>query len=102
MTRPTLTATVYDKRGRQLAKENNSYTQTHPVQYKYANAVGEPTRIYLHAEIAALVKAIKNGKPYKLTVERYDRRGLSKCAKPCAACERAIKAFGVKRVEYTT
>lgn len=101
MTKPILTAYIYDKRGRLLAKENNSYTQTHPIQYKYANLVGEPARIFLHAEIAALLKSIKHGKPFRIVVERYDRQGLSKCAKPCAACARAIKAFGVKRIEYT-
>lgn len=101
MSRPTLTATVFDKRGNVLAKESNSYVCTHPIQYQFANSVGEPWRIYLHAEIAAIIKAIKRGKPHKIKVERYDKQGNFKCAKPCSICSAAIRHYGIKYVEYS-
>lgn len=35
-----IVATVYDKKGRVLAKEKNSYSKSHPLQAKYAAKVG--------------------------------------------------------------
>ena len=102
MAKPILTATIFDKHGNILARESNSYNCTHPIQYKFANIVGEPTRIYLHAEIAAIVKVKQKAKMYKIKVERYDRQGILKCAKPCKVCEAAINFYGIKYVEYST
>lgn len=70
-----------------------------PAQVRYADINTE--RIYLHAEIAALVKLKKGMKPYKIVIERYGKDGRSRIAKPCPVCERAIKAWNIKRVEYT-
>ena len=95
-----ITASLFNKRGMLLTQATNSYTKTHPAQRQYA---GESTaKIYLHAEIAALVKLRKGMSPYKIVIERYGKDGRSRMAKPCPICERAIKAWNIKRVEYTT
>ena len=96
-----LTAKCYDKHGTLIAKASNSYTQTHPIQAHFAKLCGKPDLIYLHAEIAALLKCGKR-KPYSIFVERFKKDGSPGLAKPCAICERAIKAWGVKYVTYTT
>lgn len=93
-------ATVYDKRGRILSTGKNSYIKTHPYQAKLGKKMGSPEKIYLHAEIAALIKC-RNGIPYKIKIERYDRFGNAKMAKPCPSCEYAIKLAGIKFVEHT-
>lgn len=94
-----LTALAYDKKGRLIAVGVNSYTKTHPLQAKYAKRSGRPGAIYLHAEIAALVKA--RGKVHKLVVTRFDRHGKAVNAKPCAACQLALQDYGVAVVEHT-
>ena len=51
-----ITAVAYDKRGRVLAIGKNSYVKTHPFQAKMAHSVGEPHKVFIHAEIAAILK----------------------------------------------
>lgn len=96
----TLTATVYDRKGRVLSKGINNYTKSHPLQARHAKMAGVPEKIMLHAEIAALVK-IKRGTPYKISITRYNKSGKPVIAKPCAICELAIKEAGIILVEYT-
>ncbi len=94
-----ITALAYNAAGRLIAVGKNSYTKTHPLQAKLAKLAGNPEAIYLHAEIAALVKAREP--VARLVVLRYDRRGNPACAKPCKICMRAIKLFNIKHVEHT-
>ncbi len=96
-------ATVYDKRGKVLACCHNSYTKTHPIQAHYAKMAGGRfvEKIYLHAEIAAIIKAKGEGDAYKIKIERYSKDGSPRNAKPCPVCELAIKEAGISFVEYT-
>lgn len=96
-----ITATITDKSGMVLAHENNHYNRTHPIQAKFATDVGQPLRVYLHAEIAALVRLKRGSKPHKIFIERYTKDGKPANAKPCAICEAALKHYGIKKVEYT-
>jgi deoxycytidylate deaminase len=54
--------------------------------------------VYLHAEIAAIIKA--KGKGYKIKIERYSNKGKPLPSKPCPICELAIKEAGIKVVSY--
>ena len=94
-----ITALAYDKRGKLLSVGRNSYTKTHPLQAQLGRRAGKPNAIYLHAELAALLKAREQVR--KLVVLRYDKEGKPVLAKPCPACQLAIKQFGVKHVEHT-
>ena len=69
-----ISAFVYDKRGRLLSTGQNSYVKTHPLQAKAAREVGEPHRIFLHAEVAALLKC-DWGKAHRMFVARYGKDG---------------------------
>lgn len=60
-----------------------------------------PDRIYLHAEIQSLLRC-KDNLPHTIEVERYNAAGDMVLAAPCAICMQAIKAYGVKRIRYTT
>lgn len=93
-------ATIYDKRGRVLSVGYNSYVKTHPRMLEYAQKAHLYHKIYLHAEIASIIKC-KRGVPYKIKVERYDIKGNPKLAAPCPVCQIAIKMAGIKLVEYT-
>lgn len=98
--RVLITATCYDKRGRIISTSTNSYSQSHPYQAKLSRMFGMPDRIYLHAEIAAIIKA-RGRKIYKIFIERYDSLGNPKTACPCPACTEAIRLAGIERVEFT-
>jgi deoxycytidylate deaminase len=93
-------ATIYDKKGNLLARGYNSYTKTHPLQKRLASLAEQPDKIYLHAEIAAIIRC-KGKKPYRIVVERYDKQGRPVCSKPCKVCEIAIRLAGIKEITYT-
>lgn len=97
--RQNITAFAYDKKGNLLSVGRNSYTKTHPLQAKYGRLSGRPNAIYLHAELSALVRA--RGEVHKLVVVRYGANGRPLLAKPCKACQLAIKDWEVKHVEHT-
>lgn len=94
-----ITALAYDRRGRLLSVGRNSYVRTHPLQAKYSRQAGRPQAVYLHAELAALVKA--RAPVHRLVIMRYHINGQPALAKPCPACQLAIKEFNVKIVEHT-
>lgn len=100
-TKHSLTAIIYDKKGRVLSIGQNSYVKTHPLMAEYANKVGEPNRIYLHAEIHAIVKCKDLKKANSIFVSRYDKQGNPANAKPCRICQEALLKAGIKNITYT-
>ena len=77
--------------------------KTHPMMMKYQD---RPERIYLHAEIDAIIKFINmyGTKPLKkcsLVVVRVNNEGELMPSKPCKGCQKAIKAFKIKEVIWS-
>ena len=101
MGRHSITAIIKDRSGNVLSCAQNNYDKTHPIQARFANHANQPTRIFLHAEIAALVKLKHNAKPHSIEVSRFYKNGEPANAKPCAVCDAAIKHYGIKHVTYT-
>ena len=95
------TALIYDKRGRIISIGKNSYVKTHPLQAKFANEVGLEHKIFLHAEIDALVRLKDWTKAHKIVVTRFGNSGEELCAKPCPVCQRALEQAGIRVVEHT-
>jgi len=98
-------AIVY--RNRIVAVGTNHF-KTHPFQIKYRR---RPDAIYLHAEVAAIKRAIwhlseKELKRSMLISVRikYDNRLNPRLGmpKPCEGCQKAIAEFGIRHVYYTT
>ena len=52
----SITAIIYDRRGAVLSLGKNSYHKTHPLQAHYAAVAGEPHKMFLHAEIDAIIQ----------------------------------------------
>ena len=97
-----LRATIYDKRGRVLSVGENSYCKSHPKQAEFAKIAGREEAIYLHAEIAAIIKLKeKANDAYKIFIERYNSNGKPLLAKPCEICQIALEMAGIEIVEYT-
>ena len=96
-----VTAIIYDKRGRILSIGKNSYVKTHPLQAKYANEVGLGEQVFLHAEIAAIIKCKHLSRAHTIKVFRFNKDGTEANAKPCNICAEAIRRAGIERIEYT-
>lgn len=96
-----ITAIIYDKRGRVLSIGRNSYTKTHPLQFKYAKKVGTRDKIYIHAELDAVLKCPNLERAHKIVVFRYDNDGNEANAKPCAVCQEMLSHTKIKIVEHT-
>ena len=99
---------AYDKRGLLISRGLNSFTKTHPFQKKMADIAGRDVsserqheyRIYLHAEISALVRAKKPVETLIVARIRHSDHSLA-LARPCPVCIEAIKQAGVKKVYFT-
>ena len=96
-------ATIFDKRGRILAVAQNQYQKSHPWQKELGIKAGgrNVERIYLHAEVAAIIRAMKKGKPHSIRIERYKANGEPGNACPCPICQLAIKEAGIQEVTFT-
>ena len=95
-------AAIIVKRKRVLGKGMNS-RRSHPFQKLMSKS---EVKIALHAEISAIIDALKNNEEQALRgatifVARVLKNGSRAIAKPCPICERAIKAYGITAVHYT-
>ena len=77
--------------------------KTHPLMAKYQD---KSERVFLHAEIDAIVKVInKHGseilKDSDMYILRLTKGGSLGMSKPCYGCQKAIDAFGIKNVYWS-
>lgn len=80
----------------------NQDTKSHPFQAKLADMVGLSEKIYLHAEISALVKC--KSEVDTIVVARLGGHEGNELrnAKPCPICSLAIQQAGIEHIYYTT
>lgn len=74
--------------------------KSHPLQARFAS---NPERIYLHAEIAAIINANRRTSVggAMLWVVRVNAIGEMCMARPCEGCWKALKAFDINNVVYS-
>lgn len=96
-----ITAIIYDRKGRVLSIGQNSYTKTHTMMAKHAHKVGLPEKLFLHAEVAAIVRCRDLSKAHRIFVSRIGKDGSAILAKPCPVCLSAIEASGIKIIHHT-
>lgn len=100
MNKHSITAIAYDAKNKIISIGQNSYVKTHPLQASIAASVGQPKKIYLHAELDAIIKA--KGIPiHTLKIFRIGKSGQYLNAAPCVICRSAIKQFGITHVIHT-
>ncbi len=89
-------------KGRVVAKGVNQDTKTHPLQARLAELVGLDEKIYLHAEVSALIKCRSDADT--IVVARIGGHSGDELrnAKPCKICELALQQAGIKHIYYTT
>ena len=94
-------AILVSKKGNQYIGYNRR--KSHPLQDKFKR---NPHSIFLHAEIEAILKALKAGEDISkcnLYVARTlkDKSHTIGNSKPCKGCMEAIHYFGIKHIEHT-
>ena len=87
-------------KNRVVVAATNLETKSHPTQAKYAKRAGLDEKIYLHAEIAALVKCREECDT--IVVARVNSQNKLRNAKPCPICSLALKEAGINKICYTT
>jgi len=95
-------ASIY-YRGRLLATGTNK-KKTHPMMQRFCK---HPEAVWLHAEIDCIVKVVNHYgteilRDCELYVARVTKDGAMANSQPCEGCQRAIDAFLISRVYYTT
>lgn len=96
-----MTAIIYDKRGNILSVGTNSYVKTHTRMALLGAQVGLKDKIFLHAEVAAIIRCRDISKAHRIFVSRTMRDGSFGLAKPCPVCARAIELAGIKIIQHT-
>lgn len=96
-----LTAIIKDKRGKVLSIGKNSYTKSHPHMASLAAKSGNPQKIYLHAEVDAIIKCHDLSKAHSIYVHRESKQGKPLNAKPCPICMSAIAATPIKHINWS-
>jgi tRNA(Arg) A34 adenosine deaminase TadA len=89
-------------KGKVVSKGVNKETKSHPLQAKFAEMVGLGDKIYLHAEISALVN--NRSDCDTIVVARlggYTKEELRN-SKPCPICSLALQSQGIEHIYYTT
>ena len=88
------------KKSKVIATAVNLEKKSHPLQAKLAKRVGLCEKIYLHAEVSALIKAREDADT--IVVARVDNQGRLRNSKPCPICSFALEQEGVSNIYYTT
>ncbi len=83
-----------------VVSATNLETKSHPLQARFAERVGLHEKIFLHAEIAALVKCKEECDT--IVVARVNPQNKLRMAKPCPICSLALEEAGIHKVYYTT
>lgn len=99
--RQDITAIIFDKRGRVLSIGQNSYVKTHPIQMMHAKRVNEQDKIFLHAEVAAIVKCKNLKDAHSMFIARWYKNGEPANATPCKVCMSAISSTNIKIINHT-
>lgn len=102
-------ASIFDKKGN-FVSEGYNRMKTHPFQKRWGT---ENENIFLHAEIDAIISAIRAG---RYVIDEFKECSIFVCrakqnmkktkwmtglALPCKGCQRALAHFGFKNVYYT-
>ena len=85
-----------------VAKGVNKETKSHPLQARLADIVGLGEKIYLHAEISALVS--NRSDCDTIIVARLGGHSGEELrnAKPCKICSLALESEGIEHIYYST
>ena len=94
-------AVLYNSRRRVITTAVNNDYKSHPRQAWWAQRVGLDEKIYLHAEMACLIKAREAADTIVVVrLGGHDGKSLRQ-SRPCPVCEPALRYAGIKHVYYS-
>ena len=96
-------AVLLSSKGKVLTTAVNQERKSHPIQARIARSVGHPRIVFLHAEVAALLKLRHRQAASTVIVARLGGVGASelRMSRPCPVCEAYLRQHGVKDVYYS-
>jgi deoxycytidylate deaminase len=84
-----------------ISTATNLEDKSHPIQAKWAEKVGLKEKIYLHAEMKALIDSRKEADTI-IVVRLGGKDGKSlRQARPCPICEAALRYAGIQHIYYS-
>jgi deoxycytidylate deaminase len=95
-----LCASTFSRDRKLITSEFNDYHKSHPIQKFYAEKANLPDKIYLHAEMLAVLNS-RDHNAHSLYVARALADGKPANAQPCKICMAMIRSTGIRRVYYT-
>jgi tRNA(Arg) A34 adenosine deaminase TadA len=94
-------AVLYNSKRRVITTAVNNDYKSHPRQAWWAQRVGLGEKIYLHAEMACLIKAREAADTIVVVrLGGHDGKSLRQ-SRPCPVCEPALRYAGIKHVYYS-
>jgi tRNA(Arg) A34 adenosine deaminase TadA len=95
-------AAIISKRKRILGTGFNK-RKTHPMMHRFTD---NHLRVEVHAEIAAIINALRTCKEEDLKgaeifIARVLKNGERGIAKPCTICQKALDTYGITAIHYT-
>jgi tRNA(Arg) A34 adenosine deaminase TadA len=94
-------AVLYNSKRRVITTAVNNDYKSHPRQAWWAQRVGLDEKIYLHAEMACLIKAREAADTIVVVrLGGHDGKSLRQ-SRPCPVCEPALRYAGIKHVYYS-
>ena len=95
---------------RTIIAQGRNQDKTHPLQQQYNiyryNVNGNhyyPSKIHAEMEIISKIRYLDiNFSEVEIYVYRETKSGKRAMVRPCAACTKALKDLGIKKVFYTT
>jgi len=99
----SLTAIIKDKKNKIISIGKNSYIKTHPKMVKLANKIGKynSRKVFIHAEIDAIIKCNNLDKAYTIEIYRVDKSQTKYlCSRPCILCSYGIAETPIKKILF--
>ena len=85
---------LYDKRWNVVGK-GYSKRKTHPLQKSISVKHGNPHKVYLHAELSAILSLRKGSKPHYAVLARLGSSGKLLPIDPCPGCQELLDMYGI-------
>ena len=90
------------RKNRVIATAPNLDFKSHPFQASLAEKVGLKEKIFLHSEIAALIRAKEDGDTIIVARVGGHSHNELRNSKPCPICSAALELANIKRIIYST
>jgi tRNA(Arg) A34 adenosine deaminase TadA len=90
------------RKSKVIVTATNLEKKTHPIQASFAEKVGMKEKIYLHAEINALIKAKEDVDTIVVARIGGHSHNELRMSKPCPICQMALEIKQVRKVIYST